>query len=99
MFQIEWSVTASKQRVLVLEFWIERNKSETYSKKILKETLRFEKLLIKNPFLGQITDFEEVRRILILKNFSMYYKISNNLIQIVGFRDNRRDHNNLEIDN
>lgn len=98
MFQIEWSVTASKQRAIALEFWIEHNKSQTYSKKIFKESLRFEKLLVKNPFLGQITDFYEVRRVLILKNFSMYYKILNNLILIVAFKDNRRNPNNLEID-
>lgn len=48
MFQIEWTKKASKQRVDILEFWIEHNQSKTYSTKILKETLEAEKLLKEN---------------------------------------------------
>ncbi|UQB68430.1 type II toxin-antitoxin system RelE/ParE family toxin [Epilithonimonas zeae] len=97
MFQIEWTKKASKQRVDILEFWIEHNQSKTYSTKILKETLEAEKLLKENPSIGTITDLDEVRRTLILRNFSMFYSIENKIINILAFYDNRRNPDKLEL--
>ena len=97
MFEVIWTETASEQRIEIMKFWIEHNQSKTYSEKILEETLKTEKLLTKNPFIGTLTDLEEIRRILVLKNFSMFYRIEKNVIQVLVFRDNRRDPNELEI--
>jgi hypothetical protein len=97
MFQIEWTNTASKQRIDILEFWNNHNKSQTYSKKLFKETLRIEKLLIENPYLGSFTDFEEVKKIIVLKNFSIYFKLQNNIITILAFRDNRSNPESLNL--
>jgi len=80
-----------------LKFWIGHNKSRTYSRRILQETLQHEKLLSENPFLGNPTDLKDIRRIIILKNFSMYYIILKDEIEIIAFWDNRRDPGNLEI--
>lgn len=38
MFQVDWAESASQQRIDILEFWIEHNQSEIYSKKIFAET-------------------------------------------------------------
>ena len=97
MFQIEWTEIASKQRITILEFWIEHNQSKTYSKKIFKQTLVAEKLLKKNPLSGNQTDLEEIRRILVLKNFSIFYKTEGKTIKILAFYDNRRNPENLEL--
>ena len=97
MFQINWTISAARQRVFILLYWIKNNKSDLYSKKILKEITKIEKKLLTNHFLGVKTDFENVRRILVLTNFSLYYIVKEDCIDIVGFRDNRRDPENLEI--
>lgn len=65
--------------------------------KILKETLEAEKLLKENPSIGTITDLDEVRRILILRNFSRFYSIENKIINILAFYDNRRNPDKLEL--
>jgi plasmid stabilization system protein ParE len=91
MFQVEWTKNASKQRVDILKFWIKHNKSETYSKKVFAETLVAEKLLKKNPLIGTDTDLDGIRRILVLRNFSMFYIIENQNIKVLAFYDNRQN--------
>ena len=97
MFQIKWAVSASNQRADILEFWIEHNKSEAFSRMLLKETLRTEKLLQKNSYLGRPTDLQGIKRILVLKNSALYYIVFDELIEIVAFRDNRKNPENFEI--
>lgn len=97
MFQVEWTKKASKQRVDILEFWIEHNQSETYSKKVFAETLAAEKLLKGNPLIGTVTDWDNIRRILILRNFSMFYTIENQIINILAFYDNRQNRDEFII--
>lgn len=50
-----------------------------------------------NPYIEQIRKQEdiEVREFLILKNFSIIYKISN-IIEIIAFWDNRQNPTSLE---
>jgi toxin YoeB len=58
-----WTNTAVKQRNRIFEYWNERNKSTSYSKKLnnrIKERL----ILIKtNPEIGKATEFENTRAI------------------------------------
>ena len=91
MFQVGWTEKASKQRVDILKFWIKHNQSETYSKKVFAETLVAEKLLKKNPLIGTDTDLDGIRRILVLRNFSMFYIIENQNIKVLAFYDNRQN--------
>ena len=97
MFQINWTISAARQRVKIVEFWNEHNKSDLYSKKILKETSRIEKMLLLNQYLGIRTNFEGIWRVLVLKNFSLYYIVRKESLEVVGFRDNRRDPNTLDL--
>ena len=91
MFQVEWTKKASKQRVDILKFWIKDNQSETYSKKILAETLLAEQLMKENPLIGIETDLKNIRRVLVLRNFSLFYTIENQTIRILAFYDNRQN--------
>lgn len=91
MFQVDWAESASQQRIDILEFWIEHNQSEIYSKKIFAETLVMEQLLKENPLIGTVTDLYNIRRILVLRNFSMFYTIENQIIKILAFYDNRQN--------
>ena len=69
MFQVEWTKKASNQRVDILKFWIKHNQSETYSKKVFAEIIVAEQLLKKKTLIGNETDLDNIRRILILRNF------------------------------
>ena len=92
MFEIIWSVRARNVLKKTIEFWIEHNQSKEYSQKIAEEIVKKEDLLKANPYLGEETSFSGIRRILILKNFSIFYQINelNKKIKIVAFRDNHR---------
>jgi hypothetical protein len=80
-------------------YWNERNKFPTYSKKLLKQIRIAEKLISENPFFGKITNVKNVRGILVLRYFSIYYRMKFNEVEIVAFWDNRRNPENLEIEN
>ena len=88
--KIIWTKTADIQLVGVLQFWLERNKSNTYSKKLLRLVTDRTKEIAKTPFMYKSTDFKDVR-VASLGNFSIYYKNTEKAIIITAFWDNRQD--------
>ena len=52
-----------------------------------------EDLLLANPFFGEETNYKGIRRVLILRNFSLFYAIEENSkeIRMITFRDNRKN--------
>ena len=91
MFQIIWSDDAIENLSDIFEFWINNNSSEKYSIKILEEIKFYEILIVKNHLLGTETHYKNVRKVIILDNFSLYYTYFENIIQIISIWDNRRD--------
>ena len=87
---VRWTRTADIQYVGILEYWVKRNKSATYSKKLIKIVAERTKQLAKTPFIHKKADFKDIR-VASLGNFSMFYKITNNEILITAFWDNRQD--------
>ncbi|MFL9833986.1 type II toxin-antitoxin system RelE/ParE family toxin [Chryseobacterium terrae] len=93
MFKIKWTPEAEKLYFETLEYWVNHNKSNTYSLKIIVEVERKEKLLSNNPFIGAIIfeTKEEVRRVLVLENFSIYYRVKKTTVEILSFWANKKD--------
>lgn len=85
-----WTRTADLQFVGILEYWVKRNKSNTYSKKLVKLVSERTKQIADNPLIYKATDFTDVR-VASLGNFSIYYKVSEENIIITAFWDNRQD--------
>lgn len=56
-----WTKTADIQLVGILEYWVKRNKSTTYSKKLIRLVAAQTKQIAKSPHLFRVTDFSEVR--------------------------------------
>lgn len=99
MWKLEWTPEAENQYYDILSYWIIHNGSNTYSLKIMSEVEKNEDLLMDNPFIGKeyylSTPYIVIRRLLVLKNFSMLYRITDK-IEIVSFWDNRNDPKKLE---
>jgi hypothetical protein len=53
---IVWTRTADIQLVGVLEYWVGRNKTTTYSKKLLKLVVERTNQIAEKPFLFKATD-------------------------------------------
>lgn len=97
MLQVRWTKNALHSQQRILNYWIEHNSSDVYSKKLRKEIKAKEKLICNNPKMGSTSEFVNIKYVLIDKNFSMYYRVKLNFIEIVAFWDNRRDPNYLEL--
>jgi plasmid stabilization system protein ParE len=98
--RIIWTETAKKARREILEYWIKRNGSSVYSKKLSKLFRTKVSLLDTRHYIGKPTDFYDVR-VSLVSNFSIFYKVRTNEIVIVGIWDNRRNpedlRKNLEV--
>ncbi|RXG31703.1 type II toxin-antitoxin system RelE/ParE family toxin [Leeuwenhoekiella marinoflava] len=85
-----WTRTADIQFVGILEYWVKRNKSNTYSKKLVKLVSERTKQIADEPLIYKATDFKDVR-LASMGNFSIYYKVADNEITITAFWDNRQN--------
>ncbi|MGO3707871.1 MAG: type II toxin-antitoxin system RelE/ParE family toxin [Mesonia hippocampi] len=87
---VVWTRTADIQFVGILEYWAKRNKSNSYSKKLLKLVSERTKQISEKPLIYKATDFKDTR-VASLGNFSFYYKVNNKEIIITAFWDNRQN--------
>ncbi len=87
---IRWTRTADIQYVGILEYWLKRNKSNTYSKKLIKTVAVRTKQIAQTPYLYKKADFKDTR-VASLGNFSIFYKVTEQEIIITAFWDNRQD--------
>jgi plasmid stabilization system protein ParE len=88
--KIRWSVRARQERLEILEYWANRNRSKAYSAKLSREFLDNIDLLPKAPFIGKSIQIEDVR-FLIVRDYLIYYQISDSYIDILAIWDSRRD--------
>ena len=91
---IKWTRTADIQYVGILEYWVKRNKSATYSKKLIKIVAKRTKEIAKTPLIFKEADYKDTR-VTSLGNYSIFYKVTDEEILITAFWDNRQDPNKL----
>ena len=94
--EIKWSLKAIHDKIDILEYWIERNKSKTYSIKLNK---LFDKSIITlsdYPEQGKKTDYKNIR-IKIVRHYLIFYQIRDEFIEIVRIWDARRNPKKIKI--
>jgi len=89
-FKVEWSIEARLDLIDILEFYLKRNKSSVYSRKLNTQINKGISLLAKNPYIGVQTDFPDVRA-LIIGDYQVIYEIADKVILIVMVWDSRRN--------
>ncbi|MBI6115734.1 type II toxin-antitoxin system RelE/ParE family toxin [Salegentibacter maritimus] len=88
--KVIWSSRAQNDRKEILEYWIKRNKSKVYSKK-LAELFRQAEILVTNyPEIGKPTDSKNVR-IKVVRDYLLIYEIKKNQIFILTIWDSRQN--------
>jgi plasmid stabilization system protein ParE len=95
MFRIIWSNQAETDYIDILKYWIEHNKSNKYSSKLMLEVEKKEKMISQNPYIGSPSEIKGVKYVLIDKNFSLYYRINEDVVEVLAFWDNRRNPENI----
>ncbi|MDQ7918399.1 type II toxin-antitoxin system RelE/ParE family toxin [Mesonia sp. MT50] len=92
--EIIWSDLAKSELQDTLEFYLQRNKSPSYSLKLLKEIEDLLKTLSKSEFIGRLT-VNKKTRVIPMNVYLIFYEIKKDTIEIVSFWDNRQDNNNI----
>ena len=88
--QVRWTSIAFNDKIEILEYWVNRNQSTTFSEKL--------DLLIDNaldqvkefPDHGKKTEYKNIR-IKIVRSYLMYYLVENDFITVVRIWDPKKD--------
>ncbi len=94
--QVIWSPQAQSQRRSILQYWVDRNKSNAYSiklNKLIKEAIA---LVLSNPEIGRKTDIPNVR-VKIVRDYLIFYEIQNESLHILAFWDSRQNPQKLKL--
>ena len=94
--KIIWSNRAKIRLFEILEYYLKRNKSKTYSIKLYRSINKEVKLLLKHPDLGLKTTEESVRG-LIVGHYFIFYEVTADKIIIHTILDSRQNPDNLTI--
>jgi toxin YoeB len=94
--KVKWSPTAQRKLIAILEYFTERNKSNTYSIKLYKSFHKELSVITKNPDIGIRTDIDGVRG-LIINNYTLFYEAKEKYIIVHTLWDNRQDPEELKI--
>ena len=94
--KIIWSNRAKIKRYEILKFYIAKNRSNSYSKKLNHRINKELRLLIKYPKLGIKTGIKGVRG-LIIENFILFYELDKNIIIVHYIWDSRQNPEELVI--
>jgi len=92
--QVIWTKLAHENRRSILEYWIDRNKSNLYSKRLNQLFESNAELISKYPRIGKRTEFENIR-IKIVKDYILTYREKETSIEILTIWDSRQDPQNF----
>ena len=93
--QVIWSLRAQNDKKEILDYWRQRNKSNTYSKKLnelFKESI---KIILDFPQIGKVTD-DTKARIKIVRDYLIIYEETETQIFILTIWDSRQDPDKLK---
>ena len=92
--EIRWSLKAVHDKIDILDYWINRSQSKTYSQKLDQLIDQATKEITRYPESGKVTDFKNVR-IKIVRHYLIFYRIQEKHIEVVRIWDSRRNPTNF----
>lgn len=92
-FEIFWAESAEMQLQETLSYWVNRNKSDNYPRKLLDAVKKANITISKNPFIAQERTIKGVsyRSYLVVKQYSLIYIVEDKSVKIVMFWNNAKD--------
>jgi len=94
--KIEWTQTSIQDRFSIYNFWIENNKSDTYSKKLEILFNAAAKLISEFPEIGKATDYPDLR-VKVVQSYKIFYINKVDRVQIIRVWDSRQNPSDLEF--
>ncbi|WP_374445951.1 type II toxin-antitoxin system RelE/ParE family toxin [Epilithonimonas sp.] len=83
--KIIWTVIAKKELIDILQYWIDRNKSNNYSLKLNSLIESQLNLILEQPKIGRKTDIPNVY-IKVIHKYLLYYEFINGTLYILTIR-------------
>ncbi len=93
---ILWSKEAKFEWKNIVTYWLNRNKSNAYPKKLNKLLKELLSLIQRNPQIGRDTEIKDVKAIL-LYSYIIFYRTSEKEIEIVSIWDGRRNPDEMPV--
>lgn len=87
--KIVWTQKAQAERKDILQYWIVRNKSKTFSVKLNNLILNTLQLLAEHPTVGRKTELLNVR-VKIVRDYLILYEFSDTELIVLSIWDGRR---------
>ena len=94
--KIEWTKTSIQDMFEIYKFWIEKNKSDSYSKKLEILFNEAAKLVSEFPEIGTETDFPGLR-VKVIKSYKLFYIDDSETISIIRIWDTRQNPQHLKF--
>ena len=88
--QVIWSKLALQERYSILDYWIKRNKSVSYSKRLNQIFIDTADLIRKHPRIGKQTELTGIRY-KIIGDYLFTYRETIDCIEILTIWDSRQD--------
>ncbi len=88
-YEIFWTDLALEELEATVEY-LEIRFSEKEIQRLAKEIERITELISHNPNLFPLSDKKKVRKVVILRFNSMYYRVEGHQVQILSFFSNRQ---------
>ena len=95
--KINWTDKANTERLEILEYWINRNKSKAFSIKLYKLFVETIRKVAEHPTIGKKTNFEENVRLKIVRDYLIFYQYDDNQIKILSVWDGNRDQQKIQL--
>jgi len=92
--RIIWSKRAQNDRMEILKYWTDRNKSKNYSIKLARLFKEAIKLISNYPEIGKPTDEVNVR-IKVVRDYFLIYEVEKDQISILTIWDSRQNPDKL----
>ncbi|MFY8036045.1 MAG: type II toxin-antitoxin system RelE/ParE family toxin [Cyclobacteriaceae bacterium] len=87
--KIIWSIKASIEKDQILTYWLYRNRSKSYPKKLDRLFHQCAKTLSKHPFLGRRTSYAGVH-VKLIRDYFLFYKFDSEFLYVLRIWDARR---------
>lgn len=94
--EIIWSPKAKSELIEILEYWVNRNKSNVYSLKLnqlIQEQLIF---ILESPKIGRKTDIKNVY-VKIIRDYLLYYEIEKGNLHVLTIRHGKKNPKTLAL--
>ena len=95
--KLNWSARAKRELKEIVRFYRHRNGNNEYGRKLLQEFRLAKKRVEKEELIGQRFEDTDLRFVVVLGTYQMFYRIGWRENTVVAVWDGRRNPNDLEF--